>query len=156
MTSVQPYVHWAARRNLTVWALGGVGGGELTLEDGFGAVDTPVALRMVAGGGRQGLNAGGDLALKVDAFHATLTSEAQTGLAASSGTATRVRMLVEKELDWALSDSSVLQPSVEAGVRWDGGSDVTGAGAEVGGGLEYKHAGLGLSLEATGRYLVAH
>ena len=107
-------------------------------------------------GGRQGLNAGGDLALKVDAFHATLTSEAQQGLAASSGTATRVRTLVEKEFDWSLSESSVLRPSVEAGVRWDGGSDVTGAGGEVGGGVEYKHAGLGLSLEATGRYLVAH
>ena len=156
VTSVQPYIHWAARRNLTVWALGGVGGGDLTLVDGIGAVETPVALRMVAGGGRQGLNAGGDLALKVDAFHATLSSEEQQGLAASSGTATRVRTLVEKELDWSLSDSSVLRPSVEAGVRWDGGSDVTGAGAEVGGGVEYKHAGLGLSLEASGRYLVAH
>ena len=42
-TSVQPYIHWAARRNLTVWALGGVGGGDLTLVDGFGAVETPVA-----------------------------------------------------------------------------------------------------------------
>ena len=47
----------------------------------------------------------------------------------------------------------MLRPSVEAGVRWDGGS---GAAAEVNGGVEYKHAGLGLSLEATGRYLVAH
>ena len=52
VTSVQPYVHWAPRNGLTVWGMGGAGSGTLTVSDVFGTVETPVALRMAAGGGR--------------------------------------------------------------------------------------------------------
>ena len=41
-------------------------------------------------------------------------------------------------------------------MRWDGGSDVEGAGAEVGGGLAYVNRRLQLALETQVRYLLAH
>ena len=46
-------------------------------------------------------------------------------------------------------------PALEAGVRYDGGDGMPGAGVEVGGGLRYL-VPWGLSLEGRGRYLVAH
>ncbi|MCY4027364.1 MAG: hypothetical protein OXH75_13770 [Acidobacteria bacterium] len=154
VTSVQPYAHWAPRDGLTVWGMGGGGLGSLTLADSAGMVETPLGLRLFAGGARQALTAG--LALKADVFHATLRSAEHADLAAATGTAMRGRMLAEGQTDWALSESTTLIPRLEAGVRWDGGTDVEGMGAEVGVGLAYVNRRLNLGLETQGRYLVAH
>ncbi len=154
VTSVQPYAHWAPRDGLTLWGMGGGGLGSLTLADSTGMVETPLGLRLFAGGARQALTAG--LALKADAFHATLRSAEHDDLAAAIGTAMRGRVLAEGQSDWALSESSSLVPRLEAGLRWDGGTDVEGLGAEIGVGLAYVNRRLNLGLETQGRYLVAH
>ena len=154
VTSVQPYAHWAPRNGLTLWGMGGGGLGSLTLADSAGMVETPLGLRLFAGGARQALTTG--LALKADAFHATLRSEEHADMAAAVGTAMRGRMLAEGQTDWALSESSSLNPRLEAGLRWDGGTDVEGVGAEMGVGLAYVNRRLNLGLETQGRYLVAH
>ena len=154
VTSVQPYAHWAPRDGLTLWGMGGGGRGSLTLADSAGTVETPLGFRLFAGGARQALTT--NLALKADAFHATLRSEERADLAASTGTAIRGRMLAEGQTDWTLSESSSLNPRVEAGLRWDGGTDVEGMGAEMGVGLAYVNRRLNLGLETQGRYLVAH
>ena len=156
LTSLQPYAHWAPRRGLTVWGMGGGGRGMLTLNDALGTVETPLGMRLFAGGARQELRAGGGLALKGDAFHATVRSDEHVDLAASSGTAVRGRVLAEGSVDWSVSASSSLSPRIEAGLRWDGGTDVEGLGAEVGGGLAYVNRRLKLGLETQGRYLLAH
>ena len=131
MTSVQPYVHWAPRAGLTVWGMGGMGRGSLTGTDAFGTFETPLGLRLFAGGGRQELTVGGGLALKADVFHARLRSDEQAELAAATGTARRFRVLAEGRTDWTVSESAAVSPRVEAGLRWDGGSDVEGLGAEL-------------------------
>ena len=154
VTSVQPYAHWAPRDGLTLWGMGGGGRGSLTLADSAGTVETPLGFRLFAGGARQALTDG--LALKADAFHATLQSAERADLAAATGTAIRGRMLAEGQTDWALSDSSSLNPRLEAGLRWDGGTDVEGMGAEMGAGVAYVNRRLNLGLETQGRYLVAH
>ena len=154
VTSVQPYAHWAPRDGLTLWGMGGGGLGSLTLADAAGTVETPLGFRLFAGGARQALTT--NLALKADAFHATLRSAEQADLAAATGTAIRGRMLAEGQTDWALSESSSLNPRLEAGLRWDGGTDVEGMGAEMGVGLAYVNRRLNLGLETQGRYLVAH
>ena len=56
----------------------------------------------------------------------------------------------------ALGGGARLTPSVEVGVRRDGGDAETGFGMDVGGGVRYKHQGLGLSLGLKGRALVLH
>ena len=156
MTSVQPYVHWAPRAGLTVWGMGGMGRGSLTGTDAFGTFETPLGLRLFAGGGRQELTVGGGLALKADVFHARLRSDEQAELAEATGTARRFRVLAESRTDWTVSESAAVSPRVEAGLRWDGGSDVEGLGAELGGGLAYVNTRLNIGLETHGRYLLAH
>ena len=156
LTSAQPYLHWTPRSGLEVWSLGGLGRGTLKTSDTFGTVDTGIGMRLAGGGVRQEATAGGGVAVKADAFHAVLTSEAQDDLPSARATATRGRLLIELASEWAPSQSALVQPRVEFGGRWDGGSDVGGMGAELGGGLSLVHAGLGLELTGAGRYLLAH
>jgi len=49
-----------------------------------------------------------------------------------------------------------LLPRLEVGARHDGGDAETGFGIEFGGGLEWSDPSLGLSLDLSGRTLVAH
>ena len=156
LTSVQPYLHWAPQQGLTLWGMGGFGSGSLTVTDSFGTVDTPLGMRMFAGGGRKELTDGGNMAIKADAFRATLRSQEQADLMEATGTATRVRLLLEGSADWTVSPAARLTSRVQAGSRWDDGSDLSGMGAEVGGGLAYVHTRLKLGLEVQGRYLLAH
>ena len=156
LTSAQPYLHWTPRSGLEVWSLGGLGRGELMTSDTFGTVDTGIDMRLAAGGIRQEATAGGGVAVKADVFHVALESEAQANLPSARATATRGRMLIELASAWAPSPSALVQPRVEMGGRWDGGGDVGGMGAEVGGGLSLVHAGLGMELTGAGRYLLAH
>ena len=88
-------------------------------------------------------------------FQVGLDAEARSGLQAATGTARRGRVPLEGRGDWTLTPDLRLRPLVEFGGRWDGGTAETGAGTEVGGGLELLHA-RGVSVEARGRYLLAH
>ncbi len=156
LTSVQPYLHWAPQQGLTLWGMGGFGSGSLTVTDTFGTVDTPLGMGMFAGGGRKELTAGGNMAIKADAFHARLRSQEQPGLMKATGTATRVRLLLEGSAERTISPAEQLTSRVQAGSRWDDGNDLSGLGAEIGGGLAYVHTRLKLGLEVQGRFLLAH
>ena len=156
LTSVQPYVQWTPRTGLELWGLGGSGRGSLRVSDTFGTVDTGIGMRLAAGGVRQQLTATGGLAVKADVFHVGLASDAHSDLPEAQATATRARMLVEWQSEWAPSASTRIRPRVETGGRWDGGSDVGGLGAEVGGGVALVHVGLNLEVAGAARYLLAH
>ena len=43
-------MHWAPRSGLTVWGMGGLGRGSLTVTDALGTAETPLGLRLFAGG----------------------------------------------------------------------------------------------------------
>ena len=49
-----------------------------------------------------------------------------------------------------------LTPTLEVGLRHDGGDAETGAGIEVGGGVRYANPALGLTAQAKARTLIAH
>ena len=155
LTSAQPYLQWTPRAGLEVWGSGGAGRGALQVVDSFGTVDTGLAMRMGAGGVRQEVTAGGGLAVRADLFHVAVASDAHLDLPEARATATRARMLLEWETEWAPSTASRVRPRLEVGGRWDGGSDVDGFGSEVGGGIALAHVGLGLELSGSGRYLLA-
>ena len=55
-----------------------------------------------------------------------------------------------------MGDGGALTPSLEVGLRHDGGDAETGTGIEVGGGLSYTDPALGLTVDAKVRGLVAH
>ena len=68
----------------------------------------------------------------------------------------RLRLAAEGSRGYALPDGASLTPTLEAGVRWDGGDGATGTGLEAGGGLSWTDPTRGLTVEAAGRALVAH
>ena len=141
----------------------GVGWGEVDLTDGFGGATTDTAMRMAALGGRGELASwrGLGLALKGDALVVGMEGSAWArgdlaGLPKVDGNASRLRVMMEGRREWRSSERSQLGLSLEFGGRWDGGDADTGMGAELGGGLEYRHTAWGLSASARGRYLLEH
>ena len=144
----------------------GYGIGELTLEvDGTGSWTTDTSMRMAAAGARGVLvgakeMGGFELAARTDAQLVRMTSDAATGeagnLAATEADTSRLRLVLEGSRRFAVGDGGALTPSLEVGLRHDGGDAETGTGIEVGGGLSYADPALGLTVEAKARGLVAH
>ena len=137
--------------------------GEVDLTDGFGGATTDTAMRMAALGGRGELASwrGLGLALKGDALVVGMEGSAWArgdlaGLPKVDGNASRLRVMMEGRREWRASERSQLGLSLEFGGRWDGGDADKGMGAELGGGLEYRHTAWGLSVSARGRYLLEH
>ncbi|MDE0667887.1 MAG: hypothetical protein OXI48_02510, partial [bacterium] len=156
LTGVYPYVRVRPVARVSVWGLAGAGSGELRLRRPGEALDAGLSLRLGALGVEGSLleGAGYDLAVKSDVLWAGADSDAVAGLAASSARVSRVRLMVEGARTLTLSSGAVLAPTLELGVRHDGGDAETGAGVEVGAGLRYS-AGL-LSADARVRTLLAH
>ena len=158
LTAVHPYVHWSPREGLGLWGMMGLGQGTADLDLGADRKEMGIDLRMAAFGGRNELaQVGGvDLALKGDAFVASVGSEAVSGLRSVRGDTRRTRLMLEGSRTLQVSPESLLTPSVEVGVRLDGGDAETGAGMELAGSVSYLHQPTGLSVKARGHWLAAH
>ena len=158
MTSAFPYAHWTLREDLDLWAMLGAGSGEARLTDGAGTALTGIGMRMAALGWRRGLGDAGGVswALKGDGFAVRMESDAVEGLRAVKAGAQRLRLAVEGESLWPLTDSARLRTQFEAGGRWDGGCVGEGYGAEVGASVGYEDPERGIQGEARWRYLLAH
>ena len=68
----------------------------------------------------------------------------------------RLRLSLEGRWKMALEGDCIITPKLEAGMRQDGGDAKTGLGVEVIGGLAWVGPMLGLSLDLSGRTLIAH
>ena len=154
VTAVHPYLRMRATDQLSAWATLGWGTGDLELETDSGAAwKTPASMRMAAGGLRGVLlrrGSGLELAGRLDARATRMTSET------TNGDASRLRMLLEGSRPFALSARRTLTPTVEVGLRRDGGDAETGAGVEVGGSLRFMDPRLGLTVNTSGHRLAAH
>ena len=171
LTSVHPYVAFDVSEDLTVWGQTGYGRGEMGLIESrvggsnpeeLGAYRTGNGLSMAAVGVRGALpDAGGfQLAVKSDAFLVRTTSDAASGvegnLAAGEAGVSRLRAALEGSRELRFPGGRTLTPSVEVGVRQDGGDAETGLGLETGIGVVYAEPRLGLLVDATVNLLVAH
>ena len=164
LTAVHPYARWQAGGRLSAWGVLGYGTGGLTLETNGSAWETDTSMRMAAGGLRGVFlrGAGGlELAAKTDLRFTRIGSDGvednEAGLlAAAAGGTSRLRLLVEGSRPFKFGAARMLTPTLELGLRRDGGDAETGAGIDLGGSLRYADAALGLTVEASGRYLVAH
>ena len=67
--------------------------------------------------------------------------------------ANRLRLALEGSHEQALASGSSLTPSLELGLRHDGGDGITGTGIEIGGSLRYRDPAAGLTIEGNGRVL---
>ena len=150
LTAVHPYARFEATERLSLWGALGWGGGALELRTDAGG------LRGVLLRGAGGL----ELAGRMDARFTRMASEAAAGdagnLAAATGDAGRLRLLLEGSRPFALGARRTLTPGLEIGLRRDAGDAETGAGVELGGSLRYVDERLGLSVDLAGRRLAAH
>ncbi len=170
LTGVWPWVAHSLGERLSVWGVAGYGDGSLTLEpraeDGTRAeaIGTDLDLMMAAAGLRSvALDGGRDeltLAVKTDAMIVRTASDAVSGpggnLAAAEAEVTRLRLGLEGSRPLPLADGSTLTPSMEIGLRHDGGDAETGFGADIAAGIAWTDPESGLRMELRGRGLLAH
>ena len=163
LTAAIPYASVQASERLKLWGAVGYGAGEVTLEtamDGRYRADT--TWRMAAAGSRGDVlgapaeGSGPALAVTSDALWARTSSEKTGDLAASDSDVTRLRLGLEGSYRLALENGGSLVPKLELGARHDGGDAETGFGLKLGGGLAWSDLALGLSLDVSGRTLLAH
>ena len=161
LTGLYPYAGYRASERLTLWAAGGHGTGELTVETAHKTLRTDISMTMGAAGARGDLlvregDEGPALALEADALNARTDSDAIAGLGASEAETTRLRLALEASHGLLLERGTLLMPNLELGVRHDSGDAETGFGADIGGGLLFASARSGLRVEISGRTLVTH
>ena len=165
LTALFPYARYAFSERVSVWGMAGYGEGTLTVTpEGQAPLSPDMDFLMGALGVRGVLLDGGHdgptLAAKSDAFAVRTSTDAVSGsagdLEASQADVTRVRVALEGSRPFALGGNAVLTPSLELGVRHDGGDAETGFGADIGAGLVLSDPARGISAEVRARGLLTH
>ena len=164
VTGLYPWIGYKASDRITVWTVAGYGAGGLLLNPGAGpAIETGLSMAMVAGGGRGQILGDGNgfgLAVKADALWVGTHTKAVDGpggrLAATDAAVNRLRTALEGSHTLTIGTRMALTPSVEVGIRQDGGDAETGTGMDVGAGLVFADAVTGLSVDVRVRRLVVH
>ena len=158
LTSVHPYLGWRAGEGLDVWATAGVGEGELEVTPaGRDRRASDVHMLTVGVGGNGVLLERGvsTVRLKGEVMHSAMEVDESAHVEGVEVEAMRVRMTVEAGQTHTLADGGVLEPSLEVGVRHDGGDGETGNGAELGGSVSYRHPSGRITAEGRVYALVA-
>ena len=158
ITSAHPYLRFSLNDRLSAWTLLGYGKGELTLTHSGGEERTDIEMKMAALGARGALVAAGgfDISARTDALLVRASSEGTSRMAETEADVSRLRLVLEGSRPFASASGTSLTPSVEVGVRRDGGDAERGVGFEMGGGMRYANPSLGLTVEITARRLMAH
>ena len=176
LTGVFPWGRHRFTDRLEAWAAAGYGQGELQVTPKLPGTDkdgatltTDLNLWLLAGGLRGTLLDGGNDGLtltgKTDAMAVRTTSQPVTGLDSAQATVTRLRLGLEAHRPFALGNhesgshagpGATLTPSLEVGLRHDGGDAETGFGIDLGGGIVLSHPERGLEAELRGRGLLSH
>ena len=167
LTGLYPWVRQALGERVSLWGVAGYGEGTLTVTpanaDGTSqaAIRTDLELTMGAVGLRGTLvrapaEGGFELAAKTDAMGVRTRSASVPGLAGASAEVTRLRLGLEGSRPFRFEGGAELRPSVEVGVRQDGGDAETGFGVDLGGGIAWTDPERGLFVDLRGRGLVSH
>ena len=164
VTSVSPYMSWNASSGINLWATVGFGSGEVEVKDSTGAQASDLSWRMAAAGvngplvasdqliagGTTNLMAKGETAFTRAGIDGSGTIESMTL------NASRHRLMLEGSHVQSLASGGTFTPSIEIGLRNDGGDGETGTSVEAGSGLRYDDQASGLTVEARARTLLAH
>ena len=165
VTGLYPWLGYKATERVTVWGVTGYGSGGMMLTPRGGpALESGLSMAMAAAGTRGELVAGGAsafaLAFKADALWVGTSIDGVDGpagrLKATDAAVTRFRTGLEGSRAYTLAGRLSLKPSVEVGLRHDGGDAETGAGMDVGGGLTVSDASTGLAVDVRVRMLLVH
>ncbi len=165
LTSVNPYVGWQMAGGMNLWAMAGLGSGEVEIDDdSAGAQSSDLTQRMVAAGvsgplmSSDEMIAGGTttLNLKGEVAFTSADVDGSGSIESTSLSASRQRLLLEGAHVQKLASGSTFTPSLELGVRNDGGDGETGTSIEAGGALRYADEASGLTVEGRVRTLLSH
>ena len=173
VTGFYPYVHYAVTPQFSLWGVVGSGRGEWSLTpDGGRQQDMPLTLSLAAVGMegllRDGGSQGFTLKSRMDALWmggsadaadaADAEGDGEDGLAVDDVAAevSRLRLGLQASRTFPMGDGALFTPSLEAGLRQDGGDADTGFGLDMGAGLRWHHHRHGLSAQLQGRHLLAH
>ncbi len=158
MNTFHPYLYWQLTERVSVWGMGGLGRGQVDVNEPGRSHDFEADFRMFSGGVRTVLSRRGsnEVGLRADAFSAQLETEASEDIAKVRGEAHRARLMLEWVHTKQLSVGRSLSLKAEAGGRFDGGDADRGSGAETGFRLGYLDANSGLDVAMLGRVLVVH
>ena len=162
VTGLYPWLGYQVTDRVSVWGVTGYGAGGLLLTPNGGpALRSGLSMAMAAAGTRGELVAGGAggfaLAFKADALWVGTSIDGVDGaagrLAATDAAVSRFRTGLEGSRAYTLAGRLSLRPSVEVGLRHDGGDAETGAGMDVGAGLVMADAATGLAVDVRVRTL---
>ena len=165
LTSVNPYVGWRTAGGVNLWAMAGYGAGEVELEDdSAGTQSSDLTQRTVAAGASGPLVSSDELigggattlSLKAEAALASADIDGSGTIESMSLSASRQRLMLEGTHVRKLDTGATFTPSLELGLRNDGGDGETGAGIEAGGALRYADEASGLTVEGRVRILLSH
>ncbi len=181
LTGLFPWARHTLSGRLEAWGAAGYGTGELTVTPkkpgtdqdpgsgsgaGGAAIRADLDLKMAAAGLRGTLlDGGGDgltLTGKTDVLVVETASGRGTGadggnLEPARAVVTRLRLGVEASHSLQLGNGgTTLTPSIEVGLRHDGGDAETGFGLDLGAGLRLSDPMRGLEVEIRGRGLLSH
>ena len=156
VSGLNPYLRVRVNDRIAVWGLAGVGRGEMGLNASGNGGKLTLGMEAIGARARLFTRGGFDLALKTDGFR--MRSEWRGlvgGLPLETG-ASRSRVLVEGSHRRDFRQGGTLTPSLQVGMRYDGGDAETGAGLELESSLRYDHRDWGLTAEANGQALLLH
>ena len=164
LTSINPYVGWHSDGGVSLWAAAGHGWGEVEIEESTGRQASDLTQQMAAAGASMSLMSSDQL---LEGGTTSLRLKGETAFTRAdlddSGTfdgtklyTRRQRLMFEGIHVRQLASGATLAPSLEFGMRYDGGDGETGRSLELGGGLRHTNRATGLTLEGRARGVLEH
>ena len=159
MTSVNPYLAWfSGERGNAVWGTAGYGWGDIEVDDQREGLRTSPARTLTggAGGSYQLLGSGiGGVRFKAEGWAGRVMVDGGEQIDSVTLNMQRGKLALEWTQGFRISAGDEVAVVLEGGMRYDNGDGVNGTSAEVGGGLRYSNAGVGLTAEGRGKLLIS-
>ena len=159
MTSAHPYLAWfSGARGTSVWGSAGIGRGDIEVDDEREGIRTSPAstLTGAAGGSYQLLTSDiGGVRLKAEGWTGRFKVEGAERIEAVTLEMQRAKLALELTQGFRTDTGHEMAFVLEGGMRYDDGDGVNGASGEVGGGLRYTNARVGLIAEGRGRFVLS-
>ena len=162
LTGLFPYGRYALNPKLNLWGVVGHGWGRLSLLPQEGDQESSSIEMSMAAVGLDGLilDGGGSgltIRSRADALLLGVSSEQSQQLAGVEGEVSRLRLGLEAQRPFPISQSdAVLTPSLALAIRQDSGDAETGFGLDLAASLVWSDPLKGMEVELAGRSLLSH
>ena len=159
MTSVNPYLAWfSGDRGNAVWGTAGYGWGDIEVDDQREGLRTSPARTVTgaAGGSYQLLDSGiGGIRFKAEGWAGQVMVDGGERVDSVTLAMQRGKLALEWTQGFRSTAGHEVAIVLEGGMRYDNGDGVNGTSGEVGGGLRYNNADVGVTAEGRGRLVVS-